>query len=128
MIKKVSRDLVYDFAVRFFPDFSLNSNTFTKNLAYYYDDNIIGFLSYSVMYERAEIDYIAVDEKYRGNGVASELVKFLISNLDECNSISLEVRKNNIAAINLYLKNGFKKVCIRKRYYFDCDGILMVRD
>ena len=31
--------------------------------------------------------------------------------------IILEVSKNNIAAINMYKKLGFKKVSIRKKYY-----------
>lgn len=128
MIKKVNRDLVYDFAIKYFPNFNRDNGVFNNNIAYYDGEIIIGFLSYSVIYERAEIEYIAVDENYRRKGIADELVSFLINDLGSCDSISLEVREDNIIAINLYLKHGFRKVSVRKNYYFDCDGILMIRN
>ena len=34
-----------------------------------------------------------------------------------CEFITLEVRQSNITAVNLYKKNGFKQVAIRKNYY-----------
>ena len=42
-------------------------------------------------------------------------------------SITLEVNKNNIPALNLYKKFEFKEVAIRKGYYQGIDGILMER-
>ena len=41
--------------------------------------------------------------------------------------ITLEVNKENIPAIKLYRKLGFKDVAIRKGYYNGVDGILMER-
>ena len=41
--------------------------------------------------------------------------------------ITLEVKKDNYQAIQLYEKNGFRKIAIRKSYYKDTDGILMER-
>ena len=40
-------------------------------------------------------------------------------------NITLEVRKSNEIARNLYKKFGFREVAIRKFYYGDEDGILM---
>ena len=40
-------------------------------------------------------------------------------------SLSLEVNQNNLTAIHLYKKFGFKSVGLRKNYYQNNDGILM---
>ena len=42
-------------------------------------------------------------------------------------SITLEVREDNISAIKVYEKLGFKRKAIRKNYYDGVDGILMER-
>ena len=36
----------------------------------------------------------------------------------QLNKIYLEVAANNTAAINFYLKNGYEKLGVRKKYYF----------
>ena len=41
--------------------------------------------------------------------------------------VTLEVRIDNIPAIKLYEKCGFKKIAIRQNYYNGIDGILMER-
>ena len=40
--------------------------------------------------------------------------------------VFLEVRSYNAAAISLYEKTGFTKISVRKGYYGDCDGIVMM--
>ena len=100
-------------------------NTFSTTIGCYEDD-IIAFLTYSFMYDRAEIDYIYVDLKYRKNGIAQALFNEMINNIGNV-SISLEVNVNNEAAIEFYKKNGFKIVSKREKYYQDVDGYLMVR-
>ena len=100
-------------------------NTFSTTIGCYEDD-IIAFLTYSFMYDRAEIDYIYVDLKYRNNGIAQALFNEMINNIGNV-SISLEVNINNKAAIEFYKKNGFKIVSKREKYYQDVDGYLMVR-
>ena len=100
-------------------------NTFSTTIGCYEDD-IIAFLTYSFMYDRAEIDYIYVDLKYRNNGIAQALFNEMINNIGNV-SISLEVNINNKAAIDFYKKNGFKIVSKREKYYQGVDGYLMVR-
>lgn len=100
-------------------------NTFSTTIGCYEDD-IIAFLAYSFMYDRAEIDYIYVDLKYRKNGIAQALFNEMINNIGNV-SISLEVNVNNEAAIEFYKKNGFKIVSKREKYYQGVDGYLMVR-
>lgn len=95
-----------------------------------YEDTILkGFLSYSLIYDRIELDYIWVDESSRRTGIGESLLEYLIElamnqNID---NISLEVRCSNEPAISLYLKNGFEIVSKREKYYQNEDGYLMMK-
>lgn len=125
MIKKVSKDFVYDFAIKYFPSFSGVSGPFDRCLVYL-DDVIRGFISYTVIYDRVEIEYIAVSSECMGKGVSDKLFGAFISDICGCVNVSLEVSSDNDRAINFYLKHGFKKVSVRRNYYSDSDAILMV--
>ena len=125
MIKEVKSSDILEFILRFFPNYKVSFDPYEKVYAYF-DDDIIGFISSSIIYERCEINYIAVKENYRRRGIAQKLLEFVISN-NQFNSISLEVRADNKAAINFYFKNGFEKVSVREKYYGDVDGYLMVK-
>ena len=125
MIKEVSSKEVFDFIVKFFPNYNSSSDPFEKIYAFY-DNEVIGFISCSIIYERCEINYIAVEKEYRRNGIAQSLLEYVIRN-NQFDSISLEVRSDNIEAINFYLKNGFKKVSVREKYYGNVDGYLMFK-
>jgi len=94
------------------------------------EGNIVGFICYSVIYDRGELDYIYVLENFRKQGIAESLLKFFVSHATKCNctNITLEVRKSNDAAIKLYEKHGFKSVATRDKYYNGEDGILMIRE
>lgn len=101
------------------------NNDFLKVLVYY-DQVIKGVLLYDLIYDRIEIEYIVVKNSYRRKGIASELLKYIEEN-NLVTNITLEVRVSNSEAINFYEKNGFKKIAIRKNYYKDEDGILMIK-
>ena len=103
------------------------SNPFGRRIEYYEDDISLGFLEYSLIYDRIEIDNILVSEDNRHQGIGTKLMAYLVNqaiNLRVVN-ITLEVRVSNYHAINLYKKFGFREVAIRKYYYGDEDGILM---
>lgn len=104
----------------------IDNDPFSKFIVYLENDKIIGILSYSIIYERAEINYIFVLESYRGKKVASKMLDYMIKTCKICDNITLEVRKSNSIAISLYKKYGFKEVAIRENYYNDEDGILMM--
>ena len=78
------------------------------------------------MYEKAEINNIYVLNEYRSQGIGSKLLDYLVKKCKICENITLEVRKDNINAIYLYKKYGFKEVAIREKYYNGLDGILMM--
>lgn len=100
----------------------LNS-PFTK--IYIYDEK--GFIIVSKYYERVEIDYILVLEEHRKKGIASKLINYIIERNKDIENITLEVSVENIAAINLYKKFGFRVVATRKKYYNGIDAYLMER-
>ena len=84
---------------------NLNNNPFGKYLILIEQNEAIGYLYYSDIYERAEINQIEKINK----------------------SVTLEVKIDNIPALKLYKKFGFEKKALRKGYYNGIDGILMER-
>lgn len=103
----------------------LENNPYGNYLILIEEDKIIGYIYYSDIYERAEINQFEVKPTHRNCGKGNELLKNLIEKLQK--NITLEVKQTNAPAIRLYEKNGFKKVAIRKGYYNGIDGILMER-
>ena len=101
---------------------NLDNNPYGNYIAYI-DDTLIGYIYYSKIYDRLEINNILVDESRRREGIASKLFDYLLEK--ENLPITLEVDETNNKAINLYKKIGFKEVSIRKNYYGNHDGILM---
>lgn len=103
---------------------------FSHYKVYIDDTRIVGFLNYDLIYNRIEIDYIYVVESYRRKGIASKLLEELLmeANKNNCENITLEVRKSNNSAINFYKKNLFNEVANRVSYYGNEDGILMIRE
>lgn len=89
----------------------------------------IGFMSFSKIYDRLELEYIYVKDNYRNKGYASKLMEFLIEEALKENSINitLEVCELNEKAINLYKKYGFAVVAKREKYYENSDGYVMIR-
>ena len=129
MIENVSDiNLVLPFIKNYFPHFSYDNNPYEKMLVYKDEDNIIGFISYSIIYERAELNYIVTDFKYRRCGIAQKLFDYSLNDLKNnmVENFSLEVNVNNKNAISFYLKNGFEIKATRSNYYEDGDAYLMV--
>lgn len=70
-----------------------------------------------------EIFEIGVLKEHRRKQIASKL----IDNLDLDKKIFLEVSEDNISAIKLYEKKGFKKISVRKNYYNNKSAIIMCK-
>lgn len=90
------------------------------------DDKINGIIVYNLFYDRIEIEYIIILEEYRKKGIGSKLLSEIEK--ENINNITLEVRESNIAAINFYKKNGYKIEAMRKNYYGNEDGYLMMKE
>ena len=104
-----------------------NPNPYGRRINYYIDNEVIGYLDYSLIYDRIEIDNFYVNEDKRGLGIGKKLLSYLvvIAINNHVVNITLEVRNSNEVARNLYKKFGFREVALRKFYYGDEDGILM---
>ena len=102
---------------------------YSKVLVYIKDDQVVGFITATDLKETCDILHLVVAEEYRHHLIATNLINYLIGELDEnCTLITLEVASKNIAAINLYDKFGFEIVNVRKNYYPDGDdAYLMAR-
>ncbi|MDD2387758.1 MAG: N-acetyltransferase [Bacteroidales bacterium] len=72
-------------------------------------------------YSNLRLYSIVVDEKFRGHGVARQLMDYAITKAVKLNkkAISLEVRIDNFNAIVFYERYGFIKSSILKSYYED---------
>lgn len=90
---------------------------------------VIGYICCWVFKTEASINNFSIKKFYQRQGVGSMLLNFLISQLSSegVKSISLEVRKSNIPAINLYKKFGFVQVGIRINFYPDNEDALVMR-
>lgn len=102
----------------------LSNNPFGKVLVLK-EDKIIGYIYYSDIYERAEINQFEIENIHRNCGKGDLLLKYLINLVQK--DITLEVKADNTRAIKVYEKNGFVKTAIREGYYNGVDGILMER-
>ena len=102
-----------------------SNSPFTHTLVYLENNRVLGFLIYDVLYEKVEIIYIFVSEECRNKGIAKSLFNYLLNACSDKENITLEVKSDNIKAINLYKSFDFKSVAIRKKYYNGVDGILM---
>ena len=104
-----------------------STNPYLKILTYVEKDKIIGFLLYSLIYDRIEIEQFEVTTKERRKGIGNKLLNYLVEKYQDNNikNITLEVKEDNIVAINLYKKYGFKKVSTREKYYDGINGLLM---
>lgn len=103
----------------------LQNNPFAKYLVYKENNKIIGYIYYSDIYDRVEINQIEVDFIHRNCGIGTKLLCKLTETVEK--SMTLEVKKDNVPAIKLYKKFNFQEKAIRKGYYQGIDGILMER-
>lgn len=110
--------------------YEIEENPFSKYILCLIDNKIVGFINFWITFNSATINQIAVSKLYRNKGIATKLIEYAENLLkkEEVEFFTLEVRKSNEAAINLYLKNGFMKVSEKKQYYDNGeDAIYMVK-
>ena len=88
------------------------------NISYIYKKNK-GFCIFSCNEKEAEIITMAILPKFQNQGIGFLILKELEEILSEisCNTVFLEVASNNLIAIHLYDKLGFKTFGTRKNYY-----------
>ncbi len=97
-----------------------------KGIGAFKNDKLVGVITYSVGVDFADIEDVVVSKSERRKGVASSLVEMAKEDAFKAvDKIFLEVRESNENATNLYKKNGFKQISIRKKYYKDGENALI---
>lgn len=93
------------------------------------EGEVLGFAGVLLLTEEAELLNIAVSRMCRGQGIATDLLGYLLERLYalDIQNLFLEVRKSNTGAIRLYSASGFEETGIRKEYYRNPkeDAVLM---
>ena len=95
-----------------------------SNWAFIKDGQFVGYVILSVAVGEAHILNICLDPAYQGKGLGRQFLKevLIIAKKKNANSVFLEVRPSNTAAVQLYKTAGFKKIGKRKNYYPTADG------
>jgi len=92
----------------------------SNDLLVVYDNNkVVGYCLYQVVFEQAEILRIGTHPDYQRQGIASQVFTKLNIELlsKQVESLLLEVRADNVAAIALYEQQEFALIHKRKGYY-----------
>lgn len=86
---------------------------------------IMGYAVASYLFEQADIQNIIVSKRYRGQGMGRKLLQVLTKDLKRqgVESVFLEVRSANQAAVNLYQSMGFVHIEKRLNYYPGVGGL-----
>ena len=80
------------------------------------DQIVVGFIVFYRVKDEIEIIKIGIIKSCQRKNYGSLIIN-KIKKLNNIRKIFLEVSIENTQAINFYLKNGFKKIGIRKAYY-----------
>ena len=99
----------------------------TKILGLSIIDLVIGICVFQVVLDEAQINYFAVNQKFRRRGFGSYLMSYLIKKCERLNlkKILLEVSQGNVTAERFYNRFDFSTVGIRKNYYKDGSHALL---
>jgi ribosomal-protein-alanine N-acetyltransferase len=93
---------------------------------------ILGYICYWLVFDEMNVLNLAVDKDLRQKGFGSALLKFVLKDGADrgAQTVNLEVRRSNRAAIELYEKFGFRQAAVRKNYYENPeeDAMLMALD
>ena len=90
----------------------LRDNQFSKYIVARYDNKIIGYAGMWIILDEAHVTNIGVLSDYRGAGIGELLMRSLMNLAKDrgAKKMTLEVRKTNYVAQNLYSKLGFEPI------------------
>lgn len=107
----------------------ITENLLAKYIVAEIDSKVVGYAGIWLILDEGHITNIAVSNVYRGQGIGKYLMMGLIDfcKKSKIQNMTLEVRKSNIVAQNLYKKYGFLDCGIRPNYYADDheDAVIM---
>lgn len=79
----------------------------------------LGYVGSQTVLDESDMMNVAVDPRFRRQGIARALIEALIAELAKMGSrcLRLEVRVSNESARALYARMGFQQLGLRKNYY-----------
>ena len=80
---------------------------------------VYGYVGSQTVLDESDMMNVAVDPRFRRQGIARTLIETLIAELSKMGSrcLRLEVRVSNENARALYARMGFQQLGLRKNYY-----------
>ena len=83
------------------------------------DGQVYGYVGSQTVLDESDMMNVAVDPRFRRQGIARALIETLIAELSKMGSrcLRLEVRVSNENARALYARMGFQQLGLRKNYY-----------
>jgi [ribosomal protein S18]-alanine N-acetyltransferase len=90
---------------------------------------LAGYLCRWLVADEVHILNVAVDPRFRGQGVATILMREALREARERNAVAvtLEVRRSNVAGRRLYDSFGFEEVGARPNYYGRGEDAIILR-
>jgi ribosomal-protein-alanine N-acetyltransferase len=84
-------------------------------------NKVVGYIGLWIIFDEGHITNLAVHPSARRQGAAKILLKSLIKTAQEkgIKHLTLEVRRSNLSAQELYQKLGFVHMGVRRKYYLD---------
>ena len=82
-------------------------------------ENIVAYCMVKIIDNEFEIINLAVAPLFQRKGRGKLILEFFLKQIPMNSSVFLEVKKSNVAAINLYNSAGFQIINIRYNYYKD---------
>ncbi|MCF6097195.1 ribosomal protein S18-alanine N-acetyltransferase [Thermovorax subterraneus] len=107
----------------------LTSNELATYIVAKVDGRVVGYAGMWLIVGEAHVTNVAVHPGFRKKGIGELLMRSLMTIARESGAkmMTLEVRKSNYIAQNLYTKLGFEPIGIRRGYYTDNneDAVIM---
>ena len=98
------------------------TNSAKNNTIFVIENNgkIIAFVSLNEKNNRGNIDFIVVDKKHRGKGLATKLMRHahIWFGLNGYKTVQADTQIKNVNACKMYEKLGYKKEKAEKNYHF----------
>jgi [ribosomal protein S18]-alanine N-acetyltransferase len=83
------------------------------------DSGLVGYAGLVAVQHEADVQTLAVRADRQGLGLGGRLLDSLLAEARrrDCTQVLLEVREDNRAATELYLRRGFERISLRRGYY-----------
>jgi ribosomal-protein-alanine N-acetyltransferase len=84
-----------------------------------FEGQVIGYVSLRFVGRQGDVNTIAIAKDFQRKGFGNQLLAWLLMTAKDLGvrELFLDVRADNLAAIEMYKKAGFDRIDIRRNYY-----------